>query len=825
MTMPFHAPGQPAQQAEVTLGIGGMTCASCANRLERGLKKVPGIQAANVNLAAEQAKVVYDPATVDPQAIAAAVTDIGYQARLPEPAVPDGQVDLTIGGMTCASCANRVERALLKQAGVATAAVNLAAERATVSYDPQVVAPSDLVQAVENAGYTAAPIIPTVSPDRQAAEQDAQKAAEFAALRNRLVLAGVLTLPVFVLSMVPGLTFPGYAYLLLALTLPVQFVAGWPFLRNAVKVLRHGSANMDVLVALGTLAAFGFSVYQTFWPGGHGHYYYETAGVIITLILLGKFLEARAKGNAGSAIRMLMGLRAKTARVVRHDQEMDVPIDQVLVGDRILVRPGEKVPVDGMVVSGHATLDESMLTGESLPVGKGVGDAVIGATLNTTGAFTMRATKVGAETALAQIIRLVQEAQGGKAPIQRLADQVSGVFVPIVIGMALLTFGAWILVAAPGDWAAALTATVAVLVIACPCAMGLATPMAIMVGTGKGAELGILIKGGEVLERARQVTTVVFDKTGTLTAGKPTVTDVVPAGAIGSEELLRLTASAERSSEHPLGEAIVRHARDGGVDLAEAADFRAIAGGGIQAVVEGHAVVIGTRTLLADWGIDLAGAESTALKLEHEGKTAMFVAVDGRFAGIVAVADALKPHAAAAVADLQRQGLQVIMITGDNRRTAEAIARQAGVETVVAEVLPKDKAEHVERFQAEGRIVAMVGDGINDAPALARADVGIALGTGTDVAMEASDLTLVSGDVRGVTDAIALSRATLRTIKQNLFWAFVYNIIGIPVAALGWLNPMIAAGAMGFSSVFVVSNSLRLRRLPLSRSGPGGVVH
>ncbi|MBC7541208.1 MAG: copper-translocating P-type ATPase [Candidatus Sericytochromatia bacterium] len=729
------------------------------------------------------------------------------------------EVTLGIGGMTCASCSNRIERALNKHPGVLTAAVNLAAERATVTYDPQSVTAADLVQAVENAGYQASPIMPTVSIEQQTAERDTVKAEAYDVLRNRLILAGVLTLPVFLISMVPGLTFPGYAYVLLALTTPVQFVAGWPFLRNACKVIRHGSANMDVLVALGTLAAFGFSVYQTFWMSGHGHYYYETAAVIITLILLGKLLEARAKGDASSAIKKLMGLRAKTARVIRDGREMDLPVDQVQVGDRILVRPGEKVPVDGTIVSGFSALDESMLTGESLPVDKGEGDQIIGATLNKTGAFTMQATQVGTETALAQIIRLVQEAQGGKAPIQRLADQVSGVFVPIVIGLALLTFAGWFFLAAPDDWSAALTATVAVLVIACPCAMGLATPMAIMVGTGKGAEMGILIKGGEVLERARHVNTVVFDKTGTLTEGKPSLTDIIPTGTISTRDLLRLTASAERSSEHPLGEAIVRAARDQGLALAEAVDFGAIAGGGIQAVVDGRTMRVGTRTLMADGGIDLAAVEPEAVRWENAGKTAMFIAIDGQLAGIIAVADTLKSHAAEAVAELQRQGLQVVMITGDNRRTAEAIAKQAGVATVVAEVLPRDKAEHVKRFQREGRIVAMVGDGINDAPALAQADVGIALGTGTDVAMEASDLTLISGDVRGVADAMALSRATLTNIKQNLFWAFFYNIIGIPVAAAGWLNPMLAAAAMGFSSIFVVTNSLRLRRLRMLRGG------
>ena len=822
------------QLARIDIPVGGMTCASCVRRVERALDNKQGVTETSVNFAAEKASVTYDPAVTSLDALVGAIRDAGYGTDVRE-------TTLGVTGMTCASCVGRVERALEKVPGVLEANVNLANERATVEYLAREVEPRDLEKAVEGAGYG------VVRGEESSAEDTRER--EYKKLRVDFLLAATLTALILLgsLPMMLGLEPPiPMMWLnlgLLVLATPVQFWAGRRFYRGAWGALRHGQANMNTLVVMGTSAAYLYSAVAALAPGlfaaGRADVYFDTSVLIITLILLGRLLEARAKGRTNEAIKKLAGLQAKTARVVRSGEEVDVPVRDVVVGDIVVVRPGEKVPVDGRVVSGGSAVDESMITGESIPVTKREGDEVIGATINASGSFRFAATKVGEDTALYQIMRMVEEAQGSKAPIQRLADKISAVFVPAVIGVATATFAVWLLFGPEPSLTFALLNTVAVLIIACPCAMGLATPTSIMVGTGKGAESGILIKGGEALDGAHKLDTVVLDKTGTLTRGEPELTDVIVANGIANrirgEELLRLVASAERGSEHPLGEAIVRGAKHRGLPLAEADAFEAVSGGGIRARVEGREILAGNERFLSETGVPEDGLAPKGEKLAREGKTPMFVAVDGEPAGLVAVADVVRDESREAVERLHALGIEVAMLTGDNRRTAETIAWQVGVDRVVAEVRPEDKAAEVKRLQAEGKKVGMVGDGINDAPALAQADVGIAIGTGTDVAMEAADLTLISGDVRGVARAIGLSKATVRNIKQNLFWAFAYNVALIPVAAgvlyplfsdgsvpgilgpvigeYGFLNPVLAAAAMALSSVTVLSNALRLRRV------------
>jgi P-type Cu+ transporter len=747
------------------------------------------------------------------------------------------RITIPVVGMTCASCVGRVERAVEKVPGVLDVTVNLGTEKSTVEYLAGEVDVGTLERAIEGAGYG-------VVREEETSVEDAHE-REYRKLEGNFLLAVALTALILLgsLPQMLGLAVPVSMTLLnfglLALATPVQFWAGWRFYEGAWAALRHGQANMNTLVALGTSAAYLYSAVATLAPGllaGRADVYFDTSSLIITLVLLGRLLEARAKGRTTEAIKKLAGLQARTAHAARGQgpgEEVDVPVEEVEVGDLLLVRPGEKVPVDGVVLAGESAVDESMITGESIPVSKREGDEVIGATVNKTGSFRFRATKVGSETALAQIIRMVEQAQGSKAPIQRLADRISAIFVPVVILIATMTFFVWLWLGPEPAFTHALLNFVAVLIIACPCAMGLATPTSIMVGTGKGAQRGILVKGGEALEEAHKLTTVVLDKTGTLTRGEPRLTDVIPLDGLSGDELLVVAAAAERRSEHPLGEAIVAGAMDRGLDVPEPETFDAPTGRGVRATVCGKTVLVGSRKLMDESGVPEDGLASRFEELTASGKTPMFVAVDGEVAGLVAVADVVREESKEAVDLLRRMGLEVVMLTGDNGRTAESVAGELGIERVLAEVVPEDKEKEIRKLQVEGKVVAMVGDGINDAPALASADVGVAIGTGTDVAMEAADLTLISGDVRGVARAIRLSKATMQNIKQNLFWAFAYNVALIPVAAgilyplfaggtvpealrpflgeYGFLNPVLAAAAMALSSVTVVSNALRLR--------------
>nr|WP_085462516.1 heavy metal translocating P-type ATPase [Mesorhizobium australicum] len=821
----MNAPFKPETTvpAGETFAIEGMTCASCVRRVEQAIEKLPGVASAAVNLATESARVTYD-APVAAGAVTAAIRGAGYEVRT-------GEADFTIGGMTCASCVRRVEKAIAAVPGVTGASVNLATERAHVQSAGPV--PADaVIAAVAAAGYEARLVADTAAPDDR---QAAARAAEQKALARDVIIAASLTLPLFLIEMaihfIPGfhhsvesvISRQSLYLVYFALAGIVQFGPGLRFYRKGVPALLRGALDMNALVVLGSTAAFAYSVMATFasglLPAGTVNVYYEASAVIITLILLGRYLEARAKGRTSEAIRRLAGLQVKAASVERGGAFVELPLSAINVGDIVRARPGERIAVDGVVVSGRSYVDESMISGEPAPVGKQEGDELVGGTVNKSGSLTYRASRVGADTLLAQIIRMVEAAQGAKLPIQALVDKVTAWFVPAVIVAALATFAVWLVFGPEPALSFALVNAVAVLIIACPCAMGLATPTSIMVGTGRAAELGVLFRNGQALQTLKDVTVVAIDKTGTLTEGRPALTDFVAAQGVDRAQALALAASGESLSEHPVAAALVEAAKKEGLAVSEPQNFEAIAGYGIRAVVDGHDVLIGADRLMTREGIDVAVFAGDAEALAADAKTPLYVAIDGRLAALVAVADPLKASTPAAIAALHDLGLRVAMITGDNRATAAAIARTLGIDDVVAEVLPAGKVQALQALR-EGRAVAFVGDGINDAPALAEAEVGIAIGTGTDIAIESADVVLMGGDLRGVVNALALSRATMRNIRQNLFWAFAYNVSLIPVAAGALypfggtlLSPMLAAGAMALSSVFVLGNALRLRRV------------
>ena len=821
LAMPDKQGSEKTTKANIP--ITGMTCSTCAITIEKGLAETPGVENANVNFASEKASIEYNPNKVSLSQIKKTISELGYEVATKKSIFP-------VGGMTCATCVAHVEEALRSVPGVVSVGVNLGSEKATVEYLESTTY-ADLKKAVEDAGYELGKELNALEDVSATSQREVRK------VRNRFIFAAILTIPIVAMMLTPS--FKGMEYLLWAMATPVQFWTGWRFYKGAWGALKHRTTDMNTLIAVGTSAAYLYSVIAVLFPsiftssGMTAHVYFDTSSAIITLILLGRYLEARAKGQTSEAIKKLIGLQTKTAIVIRNGKEQQIPIEEVLTGDLVLVKPGERVPVDGIIRKGYSSLDESMITGESIPIEKKAGDEVIGATINKTGSFRFEATKIGKDTTLARIVRLVEEAQGSKAPVQRLADVIASYFVPTVIGIAIITFLVWFFAGPSPTLTYAFLNFVAVLVIACPCALGLATPTAIIVGTGRGAEHGILIRSAETLERAHKINTVLLDKTGTLTVGKPAVTNIIAAAGYTEDEILHLAASVEKNSEHSLAEAIVKAAAEKELELSPVSEFNAIPGFGVEAKVDGKQIILGNMKLTQERKLTLNGQETRVKELWFEGKTVMFVGIDGKVAGVIALADTIKPDAVNVVRQLHKMGIEVAMVTGDNQRTAEAIAKQASIDRVFADVLPEHKADEVKKLQSEGKIVAMVGDGINDAPALAQADVGIAIGTGTDVAMETGDITLIRGELKGIVTAISLSKRTMRTIRQNLFWAFAYNTILIPIAAgvlyfafrnnpvpaglkfilgdRGFLNPIMAAAAMALSSITVVTNSLRLR--------------